>query len=338
MTHIWLRDEARETERRTPLTPEGAVALIGQGAQITVERSAKRIFPDAAYEAAGCTLAAAASWPDAPRDALILGVKELPTEPARLSGAFAHFAHLYKDQRGWQDELARFGPDAALYDLEYLTDASGKRVAAFGYWAGWLGAALGVWGWLDPGSVRVASRDSRDAFLDPIREAMARRERPRVLVVGALGRSGSGACDLCEALGIEPTRWDLDETRDLDRAALLDHDILVSCVLMTGPGLVLARPNDLGQGRLGMISDVACDPLSDFNPLPIYDAPTSWNDPFLDLGQGMRLTAIDNLPSLLPREASEDFAAQLFPVLQGYPDAVPWRNARAAFEAAKARK
>ena len=333
---IWLRDEARETERRTPLTPDGAAALIAQGATITVERSAKRIFPDAAYEAAGCALTDAGGWPDAPKSALVLGVKELPATPATLHGAFAHFAHLYKQQRGWQAELARFADDAALYDLEYLTNATGRRIAAFGYWAGWLGAALGLWGWLAPHDVTVASQDSREGFLEPIRAAMQGRENHRALIVGALGRSGSGASDLFTALGIEPTKWDMAETADLDRTALLDHDILVNCVLMTGPGLMLVRQDDLGQGRLRMISDVACDPFSDFNPLPVYDAPTAWEAPFADVGKGVTLTAIDNLPSLLPREASEDFAAQLLPVLAGYPDAVPWRNARKAFERARA--
>lgn len=341
MTHIWLRDEARSTERRAPLTPEGAATLIARGARVTVERSGKRIFSDEEYRAAGCELADAGGWPEAPSETLVLGVKELPEAPQKLYGRFAHFAHLYKEQRGWQDELARFQPGALLYDLEYLTAENGRRVAAFGYWAGWLGAAIGLWGWLCDGKDGpfggVTSADDREAFLAPVRAAMQDREKPRVLVVGALGRSGSGACDLFTALGIEPTRWDMAETADLDREALLGHDILVSCVLMTGPGLVLVRPEDVGQGRLSMISDVACDPLSDFNPLPVYDAPTSWDQPFNGLGETGWLTAIDNLPSLLPKEASEDFAAQLLPTLAAYPDGTAWKNAKAAFGEARER-
>ena len=155
----------------------------------------------------------------------------------------------------------------------------------------------------------------------------------------ALGRAGQGACDLFEACGIAATRWDKDETVSLDRAALLDHDILVSCVLLRGPGLVLATREDLAapSTRLSMISDVACDPLSDFNPLPVYDAPTSWDAPFIEVGPTTHLTAIDNLPSLLPLEASEDFAAQLLPVLHGYPDGIAWGQALRSFDDACAR-
>ncbi len=54
------------------------------------------------------------------------------------------------------------------------------------------------------------------------------------------------------------------------------------------------------------------------------------NDPILDV------TAIDNLPSLLPRESSDDFAAQLLPHLSGFnadPDQI-WQRTAAVFRAA----
>jgi len=340
---LWLREEARATERRTPLVPADAARLVAEGIAVTVERSARRIFDDAAYAGAGCTLVASGTWVDAPKDALILGVKELPEAPDTLGGTYAHFAHLYKDQRGWQDEIARFTRGGGtLYDLEYLTDETGTRVAAFGYWAGWLGAALAVRGWClrarGKAAGAVEPHESQDTFLNDIKALCGDLPTPRAVVIGARGRSGQGAGDLFDALGIPVTRWDKAETADLDRPALLAHDILVNCVLLRGPGLILATPDDLSDPatRLGVISDVACDPLSDFNPLPVYDAPTGWDRPFLRLGgdRDVWLTAIDNLPSLLPREASEDFSAQLLPTLRACPHGTAWRNARAAFDAA----
>jgi len=343
---LWLRKEARDTERRTPLTPADAGRLIADGFAITVERSARRIFDDAAYADAGCRMVAGGSWIDAPSDALVLGVKELPSDPPALPGRYAHFAHLYKDQRGWQDEIARFTRGGGtLFDLEYLTDKTGVRVAAFGYWAGWLGAALAVQGWVlrarGMAMAPVAPRESRDAFLKEIKALRGDAPPPRSIIIGAKGRSGQGAGDLFDALGIPVTRWDKEETASLDRAALLDHDILVNCVLLRGPGLTLVTAQDFDDPamHLSVISDVACDPLSDFNPLPVYDAPTSWSDPYLRIAgaRDVWLTAIDNLPSLLPREASEDFSAQMLPTLRAYPDGVAWRNARAAFDTATQR-
>lgn len=34
-----------------------------------------------------------------------------------------------------------------LYDIEFLTDSSGRRVAAFGYYAGFAGAVIALLAW-----------------------------------------------------------------------------------------------------------------------------------------------------------------------------------------------
>ncbi len=86
-----------------------------------------------------------------------------------------------------------------------------------------------------------------------------------------------------------------------------------------------------------MISDVSCDPFSSFNPLPGYDAPTRWDKPFTGLGlngagKDIELTAIDNLPSLIPRESSEDFSAQFSPCLKRFDQGVEWQAAKTMFD------
>ena len=347
---LHMRDEARATERRAPLAPADAGALAARGVSVVVERSGKRIFPDADYEAAGCRLVPSGAWTGAGSETVVLGLKELPPEPAALPWRMIHFAHLYKEQAGWRAEMARFRRGGGtLYDIEYLTDPDGRRVAAFGYWAGWMGAALALWRLLardlgEPGPERgVSIFADREEVADILRDLAGRAPPARAVVIGALGRSGRGAADALALGGAEVARWDVAETSALDRdpaarAALLDRDLLVNCVLMTGPGLRLAGPEDLSRPgcALRMISDVSCDPLSAFNPLPLYDAPTGWDAPFLTVGENGRgapveLTAIDNLPSLIPRESSEDFSAQLAPALARFPDGAEWRAAEAAF-------
>ena len=345
-----LRDEARATERRTPVTPNDAKTLLEAGFEISVERSDKRIFTDAEYETVGCELVDAGTWLTA-SDATILGLKELPEEPAELKVPFIHFAHIYKDQTGWEQEIARFRRGGGrLYDIEYLSKGE-KRVAAFGYWAGWMGAALAAWrllarwnGVVGPEG-GVGSFESREEVVEILQELSAKCIKPRrAVVIGAKGRSGTGATEALKLAGFEVTEWDMDETRNLDKAALMAHDLLVNCVLMTGPGLQLLSPEDISNplNFIQMISDVSCDPFSDFNPLPIYDAPTGWDEPFKSLGQNgireeMELTAIDNLPSLLPREASEDFSSQMVKALLTYPDGEEWLAAKAIFDATLAR-
>ena len=85
-----------------------------------------------------------------------------------------------------------------------------------------------------------------------------------------------------------------------------------------------------------MIGDIACDPDSDFNPVPVYDRATTWEEPALRVHDAppLDVTAIDNLPSMLPLESSEDYAAQLLPTLSALAeDTSPvWARARALFE------
>ena len=86
---------------------------------------------------------------------------------------------------------------------------------------------------------------------------------------------------------------------------------------------------------LRVIGDIACDPDSAFNPVPVYDAVTSWEAPVRRVHDDppLDVMAIDNLPSMLPLESSEDYAAQLLPTLlalKGDPEGV-WSRAEALF-------
>ena len=356
---LWLRDESRLTESRTPLLPQGARELIEAGMTVVVERSRKRVFADEAYEQAGCRMVPAGSWVDAPAEAVILGLKELPKTPRLLRHKHIFFAHAFKEQNGWADLLSRFveGGGEGL-DIEYMGDEAGRRVVAFGYWAGYMGAALALMQWYDRQSGYGPAdqgfgggRPILDDGLAPFENAAALDARilsrnktgvkPKVLVIGAGGRSGKGARDLFRRHGIEVTGWGRAETAKLDRAALLSHDIVVNCVYVSEKIEPFIRPEDLEKDRtLKVISDVSCDPYGEYNPLPLYTAPTSWDKPYLTLGHNgsaVDLIAIDNLPSLLPREASVEFAGLLLPYLKTLPkrhqDPV-WQASELAFHKA----
>jgi saccharopine dehydrogenase (NAD+, L-lysine-forming) len=321
--HLWMRHEARRTERRAPLTPQDAARLVEAGVRITVEESDQRAFPLAEYAAAGCATAATASWHEqAPDDAYVLGLKELPAGPGApaLRHRHIYFGHAYKGQSGAAELLARFtAGGGALLDMEYLTDEAGRRVAAFGYWAGYVGAALAVLH--HRGALTTPLRPTDRPALDALLAAGATAGDPTTaLVIGALGRSGRGACDALVRAGLEPTRWDLAETRPLDRAALLGHDLMANTVLTSTPVPPFLTKADLDDParRLSLVSDVTCDVTSDCNVLPVYDEPTTWTEPVRALradAPRLDLIAIDNLPSLLPVEASTAFSAELAPHL-----------------------
>jgi saccharopine dehydrogenase (NAD+, L-lysine-forming) len=139
-------------------------------------------------------------------------------------------------------------------------------------------------------------------------------------------------------MGVAVTRWDLAETaRGGPFPEVLDHEIFLNCILAR-PGCPVFVPASATSDprRLSVIGDVACDPTSDFSPIKVYDRVTDWAAPARRVADHppLDVTAIDNLPSLLPVESSEDYAAQLLPSLLalGSLDKGVWGRARAEFD------
>src|SRR5688572_26541561 len=143
--NVWIRSESRGTERRAPVVPADVPLLLDAGFEVTVEDSPQRIFTTEEYAVAGASVVGEDTWRDAPHDAYVLGIKELPDEPASLRHQHIYFAHAFKGQEEARRTLDRFRTGGGrLLDIEYLTDKDGNRVVALGYWAGYVGAALGM--------------------------------------------------------------------------------------------------------------------------------------------------------------------------------------------------
>ncbi|MEM8577599.1 MAG: saccharopine dehydrogenase, partial [Pseudomonadota bacterium] len=310
-----------------------------------VEDSAQRIIPAADYAQVGARIVPEGSWPTAPQDALIFGLKELPEGDAPLPHRHIMFGHAFKGQADGIALLRRLkAGGGALLDLEYLVDPEGRRVAAFGYWAGFAGAAVALkcWAAQSRGGLAgpVTAYDSSTHMLADLQADLlgGGTHRPTALIIGALGRVGKGAADLCTAMGVGTTRWDVAETAGGGPfPQVLAHDIFFNCVVAR-PGTPVFVPRAAGAmpRKLSVIGDIACDPGSDFNPVPVYDAITTWDAPARRVHDTppLDVTAIDNLPSLLPLESSDDFAEQLLPhlaALDGDASGV-WARARATFD------
>ena len=338
MTHLWVRAEQRDNERRVGLTPQGARELLDAGMQVTVEASDDRIIPTERYKAAGCTIAPAHSWPDAPRDAVIFGLKELPEGGTPLPHTHIMFGHAFKGQSTGRTLLDRFkAGGGTLLDLEYLTDAEGRRVAAFGYWAGFAGAAVSLKCWLaqQDGTTcpPVTPFETAEAMTADLLRQISPHTPPSALIIGALGRVGSGASDLLRAMNVPVTAWDMAETAHGGPfPEVLDHTLFINCILAGENTPPFVRPDaPTSPRKLRVIGDVACDPDSAFNPVQVYDLTTTWDTPALRVHDAppLDVMAIDNLPSMLPLESSEDYAAQLLPTLMDLPNDLRGTFARA---------
>ncbi|KAK0733575.1 hypothetical protein B0T26DRAFT_745609 [Lasiosphaeria miniovina] len=335
-TVLHLRSETKPLEHRSALTPATTSDLIKAGYVVNVERSPERIFDDAEFEAVGATLLPEGSWVDAPKEHIIVGLKELEEKECKYQSLLSTCT-FNKQQAGWENVLARFPRGGGtLLDLEFLVDDRGRRVAAFGFHAGFAGAALAleVWAWQlshsepFPG---VKSYPNEDALITNVSRVLNEGAKnaghmPRVIVIGALGRCGSGAVAALRKAGVPEdkiVKWDMAETAiGGPFKEITDSDIFVNCIYLTSkiPNFVNLESLQVPDRKLSVVCDVSADTTSPFTPVPIYTVATTFNKPTVPVdglksGPALSVISIDHLPSLLPREASEAFSHDLLPHL-----------------------
>lgn len=356
--HLWIREEVKPFEHRVALDPAACAELMASGFKITVERMSERCVPDADYEAAGCTLVPGGTWVNAPNEAIIVGLKELPDGDSPLTHRHLYFGHAYKNQAGWKELLQRFKSGGGeLLDLEYITNDKGQRVAAFGFMAGFAGAAVGLLQWChsktNPGETLppLLPYENEGAMISAIKEklaaAMSLNEGvyPTTLIMGALGRCGRGAQSLLRKADVPDESivcWDMEETKDGGPfPALLKHDIFVNSIYLSKkiPPFLTAEMLNTADRKLTVVVDVSCDTTNPHNPLPFCDKSTTFDVPTFFVtptaGPPVGCITIDHLPTLLPLESSQHFARDLLPsivLLKTAIDAPVWGRVRKLFE------
>jgi len=252
------------------------------------------------------------------------------------------FGHCYKGQENWDGYLSRFARGGGvLYDFEFLTDPSGRRVAAFGYYAGFAGAAIALLAWAHQltnpktplPSVIPSDYPSQSDLEKAIKDALSyaiplhASQPPRVIIIGALGRCGTGAVDCCLAASVPASsilKWDIAETAPGGPfSEIAASDIFINCIYLSQPIPPFVTTESLSKpGRkLRVVSDVSCDPSDSNNPVPLYHECSTFVKPTLPIevsgdGPDLTIASIDHLPSLVAREASEHFSSLLLPSLK----------------------
>lgn len=236
-----------------------------------------------------------------------------------------------------------------LWDLEFLVNEDGRRVAAFGFSAGAVGLALGVWTWanqvlgikpsLSPLTKPYDSWESLKEEVMTLKEkAVAKIGRePRVIIFGALGRCGSGAVSFAERLKIEGdniAKWDINETKNGGPfKEVNNYDIMLNCIYLASkiPPFITNEILALPGRKLSVIVDVSCDATNPHNPLPVYSKFTTFDDPIVeilsDTEKPIDIISIDHLPSLVPSESSREFAGLMIQHLREYDRSDVWKRA-----------
>jgi len=135
------REDKNRWERRVPLTPDAVRQLVDQGIRVAVQPSPIRVFTDAEYVRAGAEVRE-----DLDDCFLVMGVKEMPRGFFREGGVYLFFSHTMKGQPANMEMLAEIlRKRATLVDYELITDDEGRRLVAFGHFAGLAGMLDGLW-------------------------------------------------------------------------------------------------------------------------------------------------------------------------------------------------
>lgn len=136
---IGIREE--ESDYRAAFTPLCVKKWIKNDVQVYVAPSNHRCFSDSEYKEAGAYLQKDLSSCD-----IIFGVKEIPTEKIQQNKAYCFFSHTIKGQKYNMPLLQKIiDSGATLIDYEKLTDNEGKRLVAFGKFAGYAGMIDTLW-------------------------------------------------------------------------------------------------------------------------------------------------------------------------------------------------
>ena len=217
---IVIRKETKnDWEGRAPLIPEAVRKLVAQGIPIHVEQSSKRVFDDESYRSAGAVLV------EKVVDAiLVIGIKEPDQDAVKPGQIHMAFSHTIKGQTYNMPLLQTFlERKATLIDYETIKDDKGRRLIAFGRFAGIAGAV----DTFHVAGQKLAMNGRETSFarikqsyhyqtIERLRAAMmevrpSQREELKILIVGT-GNVGLGAIEVCEWLGL--TRIDAKQLRE----------------------------------------------------------------------------------------------------------------------------
>ena len=243
-----IQETKNRWERRTPLIPVDAADLAReQGVEVVAVTSPIRIFTDDAYRDAGVGVVYSPATAD-----VVLGIKEPPIDAVGPGQTFLVFSHTIKGQDYNMPLLRRFlDQGATLIDYEPIADEVGRRLIAFGRYAGIAGAIDTVWGLarrLDALGVEHPLDDARLTWeygtterAWASMEAIGRRIRdegfapdmaPVVLGIVGCGNVGQGAGEVLDHLGAERVTADQLASLPADphrifRVDLVEQDLYV---------------------------------------------------------------------------------------------------------------
>lgn len=311
MNIIYLRDEINDNECRTPLVPIDIKKLSLSGFIIYIQSSNKRIYSDNDYKnLANNIIITKEHWySDKFKNALIVGLKEIDCLTKLLNHKHLYFSHSYKNQYGSNLILSEFKKsNSIIYDFEYFLYENKKRIISFGFYAGVVGAILGLLQYVFKKNYNDNISDlkycnNQNELLDILIPFKDDLKGLNVGIIGYNGNCGKGVISIMDKLHIS-----YDNITKFSNIKKFDYDIFYNCILLKPDNNEVFFDENSIFTKNTVIVDVSCDCYVKNNPIKLYNECTTWKSPVYNYNKYVDIISISNLPSLLPKDSSNYFS------------------------------
>ena len=195
-----IKETKTPIDNRVALTPSQAKMLMDSypGSEIVVESSDVRAYSDDEYKALGIKVVTDLSDCD-----VLFGIKEAKIDSIIPHKHYFFFGHIAKMQEYNRPLIkAMINKEITFSDYEYLVDQEGKRVCAFGWWAGVVGVYYTLRGYGLKYKLYELPKPDLRFTIQQLLNALKSIDLPKVkvLVTGA-GRVSQGAQYVLEQIG-----------------------------------------------------------------------------------------------------------------------------------------
>jgi len=197
-----IKERKSPPDRRVVFSPKACQKLLKKypSLNIYIEPSNIRAYRDEQYIEAGLNLTSDLSECD-----VFLAVKEVPIENLIPNKSYFFFSHTIKKQAYNRNLLkAILDKNITLYDHEVITDVKGRRLVAFGKYAGIVGAynAIRTYG-LKSQLFNLPKASEIHNKIALIEKLKAVKLPPIKIVITGKGRVGKGTHEILTGMGLK---------------------------------------------------------------------------------------------------------------------------------------
>lgn len=191
-----IKENKKPYDKRVAFGP-GQLATIAETAEgyfdFVVEPSSHRCFPESEYIDNGIEVTADIEDCD-----ILMGIKEVPIEfliPNKIYFFFSHTTKKQENNRGMLQHI--LDNNITLIDYEGIRDEKGRRLVAFGRWAGIVGAYNGLWTYGKKSGLFDLKRANDCYDLQELKEELKKVNLPPIkMVITGTGKVGRGVVEV----------------------------------------------------------------------------------------------------------------------------------------------